>query len=66
MNEVTRFIEWAGGPSEAASRLGCSLALIYAMRKGKRAVSSKNAKKIVAMGGRRFSLGRLLASEDAK
>ena len=65
MDELNRFIEWAGGPSEAAARLGCSVELIYAMRKGRRAVSSKTAKKIVAMAGRKFSLARLLTDAQA-
>ena len=65
MNEFIRFVEWAGGAKEAAALLSCSTVLVYKLMKGERAVTHRTARKIIEVGGKRFSLTRLIMAEAA-
>ena len=65
MEEFKRFVDWAGGYGEAAKKLGCSEILVRSICNGNRAVSKKTALKVAEVGGKRFSLLKLLSMEAA-
>lgn len=65
MNEFKRFVEWAGGVEKAAELLQCKTQLVQKVMSGKRGVSKENARRILEVGGRRFSLSKLLFGDIA-